>query len=69
MRQLLEECTKNKKEIEVCKNIGERLQDIFRVVDPHDLKRRIEAKQHIIERYENALAKSMKVGLDTTEIR
>ena len=38
------------------------------MVDVNELKDRIAKKQAIIERYESARAKSMKVGLDTSEI-
>ena len=45
------------------------MQDLIHVVDAQELQARITSKQAIIERYESALAKSMKVGLDTKEIR
>ena len=52
----------------MCQSIGEQLQDLIHVVDVDELKDRITKKQAIIERYESARAKSLKVGLDTSEI-
>jgi hypothetical protein len=48
MRAQLDECRTNKKEMEVCKEIGARLQEIIKIINPKDLKIRITAKQAII---------------------
>lgn len=53
----------------ICQRITEEIKKIDYGLIPHDIQVRINGKRAIIERYESALAKSIKVGGDTTEIR
>ncbi len=53
-------------QILVCQKITEEIKKIDYGLVPHDIQVRINGKRAIIERYESALAKSIKVGSDTT---
>ena len=48
MRLQFDECKKNKKEIEQCKNIGEKIQEMMYSINPAELHALIVAKQAII---------------------
>jgi len=50
-KEQLESCQINKKEVEFCKAIGEKLSEIFLSIDPSDIQARISTKQAIIEKY------------------
>lgn len=48
MKLQFSECSKNKKEIEICKNISERISLLFYDIDVEDLQLRIGSKRVII---------------------
>jgi|JI9StandDraft_1071089.scaffolds.fasta_scaffold570476_1 hypothetical protein len=57
------------KQIGICQRISEEIKKIDYGLVPHEIQIKINAKRAIIERYESALAKSIKIGVDTLAIK